>query len=79
MQLYGSKLWCITNQKDMFNMYTKDSEQYLVYDFNKMKVDSEHLLGVTFNLKTKNISQTYDSENKKLEFYSTKNLILKNI
>jgi hypothetical protein len=79
MQKYGSKIWCITNQIDMFNKYTKNSEQYLIYNFDKMEVDSEHMLGVTFSLKTKTISHTYDSENKMLEFYSTKDLILKKI
>jgi len=43
----GSSAWCISRNEVYFKSYTKEAQQYFVYDFNKDPTDNDSIVGVT--------------------------------
>jgi hypothetical protein len=45
----GSPSWCISRHESYYNNYSKDREQYFVYDFNIKSTSKECIVGITLN------------------------------
>lgn len=72
---FGSKSWCIKNNKYSFSKFIGNNHLYIMYDFDKFVNSFDSIIGYTVDPKTNTILDSYDNRNKKNNNY----LFIKNI
>lgn len=77
---FGSKQWCISYSKIMFNNYKKsgNSDIFFIFDFNKDFKDKKSMIGLTIN-KRNIISNCHWKDDSKLQEEDIKDVISKDI
>lgn len=66
MKDLGASTWCISkSEKDFLYHVGEDEFQFVVYDFNKMGVENDSILGYTMNIHDKRITYLFNAFNNK--------------
>lgn len=67
MQKFGVNSWCIQSNENDYNYYVaENNDQFIIYDFNRLRVEKESIIGVTMNI-DKNCVYSFDAYDNKID------------
>lgn len=73
----GSASWCIARDQSYFDSYTRNNNQYFIFDFNKSSKDNNSLIGMTLSSSGENYASHYKDDESMPHSKERKNLQLK--
>jgi hypothetical protein len=67
MEKFGVNSWCIqSNEKEYKNHSIEKNNQFIIYDFNRLRFEKESIIGVTINIKNNHCIHSFDAYNNKI-------------
>lgn len=76
-KVIGSTSWCIARDQSYFDSYTRNNNQYFIFDFNKSSKDNNSLIGMTLSSSGENYASHYKDDESMPYSKERKNLQLK--
>jgi hypothetical protein len=67
MTKVGTQSWCITTSERSWNEYVNNNKQIIVWNFNLIDRHPMHMIGITFNLKKREIIWAFDQDDHELK------------
>lgn len=67
MSVIGSGHWCISQSYEHWCDYVGKNQQLIVWDFNIQDKNPDHMVGITFNKRKKEILHSFNVENDKIK------------